>query len=285
MPGGYIALERAIHKVMHGFTVLDLQLQPPKNFKYTPKGHPSVQKILNQPFKFFSFGGESYIFCSDDGLWVLKVFKKHRLYPYTQLNFLKKFAFVHALLEKRQQSYARFWQSLKIQSELQEDLTQIGYIHLPDKLTDPYPATLVDPIGIAHSIDLSQIPFVLQKKGQLFSEQFDYQVTLKDQRAILKSALDFYYKLYTKGYKLWDMAPKRNLGFYHDQPFLIDTGSIAPIEKRESFLKCSRKLVKWVKKFHPEHLEYIMELSEAYASNGKGSKSLLPSYQSQALPK
>lgn len=256
----FYGAQRLSNKYMHGFSHLNFSIKPPQNYKIKTTASEHLDLILNQPFTFLGYGGESLVFSSKDDQFVLKVFKKHRLYPYFELNFIKFLPFIDQSLSSRQNIYYRFWDSLKLQAEQCLEESAITYIHLPSHNKNLSPITLIDPCGSKHKMDLNQICFVIQKKGDLFETVYLKTKDPEIRKQMLKSLLKLYSDLKNKNLYIWDNAIYRNLGWIEGKPFLIDTGSIRKNPSSEEILKNINDLKAWVLKNDKDSYETFLSM-------------------------
>lgn len=258
--------ERLSHKYMHGFSYQNFTIRPPDNFKINQVFSHDIPLLLKQPFCFLAYGGESLVFISCDQKWVLKVFKKHRLYPFFELKWLKYPPFLIKHLRLRQQLYHRFWDSLKLQAEKCLDESGLIYVHLPNQELNIPPVMLIDPCGSKHSMDLNPICFVIQKKGELFEEVYLQTKDPLKKKGMLESLLSFYALLKDKNLYIWDNAIYRNLGWLEGKPFLIDTGSIQKNPSSSEILKNLNDLKAWVIKHDQEAYTTLLDLIATHKS-------------------
>lgn len=245
---------------MHGFSYQNFKITPPEGFCIDQEAPSDLFETLNQEFTFLGYGGESLVFASKDGNWVLKVFKKHRLYPFKQLQWIHFPYILEKNLKSRLRIYNRFWESVQLSSQCR-DLSYIKYIHTPNTLKNMPKVCLIDPIGSKHLLDLDPIYFVIQKRGQLFKQVYLSTQDCEQKKLMLNEAVSFYKHLNDRKLVMWDNAITRNLGWHDNKPFLIDTGSMKQQNPQldELAIKLSQ-LKAWVLKYDPERLEYVSEL-------------------------
>src|SRR5690348_14115124 len=79
-----VLIHRFCHHQTGGFSIAKIRSNhaihpewatPPLSEQERQKLDP----ILNQPFKFFGYGGQAYVFLSEDGSVILKLFKQHHM--------------------------------------------------------------------------------------------------------------------------------------------------------------------------------------------------------------
>lgn len=264
----FYGCDRLSHKYMRGFSYHNFTIMPPPGYEINHKAHGDIDHIISQPFSFLGYGGESLVFESCDKEFVLKVFKKHRLYPYFELGFIKYPAKIFNALKSRQKVYYRFWDSLKLQAEKCSELSMLRYIHLPSDKKKLSKITLIDPCGSKHSLDLNDICFVIQKKGELFESVYLKTTSLELRKQMLQSVLDLYFELAANDLYIWDNAIYRNLGWMDHKPFLIDTGSIRKNPSLSEMLKNLNDLKAWVLKNDKDSYNTLLDLIASHqASN------------------
>jgi hypothetical protein len=255
----FLALSKFTNTKTHGFSYLNFTILPPKSYEISFENPPETLNILKQPFSFLDSGGESLVFESKDQKWVLKVFKKHRLYPFYQLQALDLIPFLKKNLTQRSLIYSRFWESLKIQSEELSTLSGLYFVHQPQKNEPDIMMCLKDPLGSTHSLNFKDIYFILQKKGSLFQDIYKKQDSLQLRQQMLLKLVAFYKQLDQKGFKIWDNAIKRNIGWIDEHPFLIDTGAVCKKNPDESFEDQLKSLKNWIIKNDPVQLDFILD--------------------------
>jgi hypothetical protein len=261
----FVMMAKAINYQMKGFSYLNFTLQAPENFaiNFQNPEQTEVDKILDQKFSYLCHGGESIVFASNDQKWVLKLHKRNRLDPLFALQGLRVIPFLDSYLYERTRVYERFFHSLRVQAEKLGDVSGLFYIHLPSDNEAKRLVTLQDPIGSFHTYDLSKLVFHIQRKGDLFKNVYLNTPSLEDRKAILKTTVALYKKLEIRGFKIWDNAVSRNMGWADNGPFIIDAGCVCDKPRHETFEQNLKHLKTWVSKHEPMLLEYLSELIAA----------------------
>lgn len=111
--------------------------------------------LLAQTWVLSAEGGQSYVFFSQDGSYVLKFFKDQ---PRPWLRWPSYQAQKNKKLLRTLKGYSLFNQRC-------HDISGLQLLHVQPS-SSPLTATLVDRMGIHHSVDLRSYLFVLQKKVQ-----------------------------------------------------------------------------------------------------------------------
>ncbi len=243
-----------------GFIYQNFTLKPPTNFDLEFSNPQNMDSIFKQKFNFLDAGGECLAFSSEDDQWVLKVFKKHRLYPYNYLSFLTGVPYIGYCFKKRLDSYQRFWQSLKIQAENIKELSGLHFFHLPKDQKKIPRITLRDPCGLLHDLNLNNVCFVIQKKVDLFKTIYFKTSSVPERKQMLLKLIDFYKNLDLKGLAIWDNTISKNIGWSNNAPFIIDMGAVCPNSKDQTFENSLNILKIWIEKNDPELKDYFLDI-------------------------
>ena len=124
--------------------------------------------------------------------------------------------------------------------------------------------TIVDKLGIAHSIDLDNKAFVLQKKADLFYPYLE-QLLKTGQTDRMKEALSSLVSLIgsrcEKGIFDEDAKLHRNVGFIENRAIFIDVGRFrkADINKKHEVKTVMGPLQAWLKNKDPAMAQYLTE--------------------------
>ena len=127
------------YRLTDGFTVGNITSNFSYNSKWdtrplTAEEQNTIDGILSQPFSYLGKGCQSYVFQSQDGLYVLKFFKfqRYRIKPW-----VVAFSFIPAVekhiekrLEHKKAKIERFLTSWRIAFDDLQNETGIVYVHL-----------------------------------------------------------------------------------------------------------------------------------------------------------
>jgi hypothetical protein len=181
-----------------------------------------LEKILSQKFHYLGCGGQCFAFASEDDQYVIKFFK-HR--------FRKPYSFFYRFLEKKRNKaiskHTRDFTSYKIAYEDLREETGLVYIQLNKGPRLRKSVTIVDKLKIAHQIELDDVEFIVQKKGELVYSRMEELMKENDiagARAVMRAMLDVIVSRCRKGIFDEDAGIHRNFGFIGDKPFFIDIG-------------------------------------------------------------
>lgn len=260
------ALVRFCHHATAGFRLSKIEnstfkRQPENPLFSFPK---EMEPILAQKFYYLARGLESFVFLSEDGQHVLKLFnnrKKRRLWWFSKIPLLQNRAdTAREKIERTKRSYLLAYSTLK------EELA-LEYLHL--FVEDPCDkrVTIVDKIGICHSVDLNSVGFLIQRKAEI---AYDYLEHLKQENKIeeAKEAIHSLIHLVqircSKGIGDHDPLIRTNCGFFEKRAILLDAGPFFPdpILKEEKSAKqemhrIGSHLKQWLGDHFPEIYEEV----------------------------
>jgi len=206
-----------------GFTIARLRTNQPLG----PSVGLDPYLILKQKFIFEAQGGQSYVFISEDGNTVLKFFKEM---PRPWIPF-------HNYQKKKLTKLLRTMNGYRLAFERLPQETGLLALHF-SPTSIPLRTVLVDRLAIEHSVDLSSIYFVLQKRAAPFhalAGSFSDE-TLAKVSALLKKRASVH---------IADHDPRLqdNLGWIDGQLVFIDPGRFvddthASSDLPRKFLQC-----------------------------------------------
>ncbi len=189
-----------------------------------PQDTSEIFSLLQQSYTYLGEGSQMMAFVSDDGAYVLKLFKAHHKHPF-------KFSrFVRHLMRTQQDRIAsqKRWDAkftdtcrrYEMAFSYLKDETALVHLHFTHT-EDPLPVTLVH--HKSERFDLSKFPFVIQKKAMLAPEYFR-----QHPRQAKQALKDFFTKRLEKGFSDPRQTLSKNYGFIDDTPIQVDPGKIEP---------------------------------------------------------
>lgn len=234
-----------------------------------------INQILNQPFYYFSEGGQSIVFIGKDNQTILKLLKYKNLNPSLFIKFLpdslfKDFKTNH--IKKRQQRL----QSVLLghQIAFEEHRLESGLIHVQLKPSNQLKEIEIhDKRGIKRNIDINQYAFILQKKAEVFSsvmEKLLKQGKMSEAKTWIDKLFTLYLSEYQKGIYDVDHGIMHNIGCLNHDIIHLDVGSFIKDEKmkaqeyhRNDLIKVTRKVSQWLHKYYPSNKdELVLKLEE-----------------------
>ncbi|MFI5333904.1 MAG: hypothetical protein ACHQT8_01910 [Chlamydiales bacterium] len=264
-----LSVERFCHWKTEGFTIRKIQADLPfhPEWECTPLSgveQSEVEKALGQKFSYLASGGSCYVFASEDGRYVLKLFKHHRLYPYPWAEHLPLPRFLKQKIDHYQRKRARVFASCKSAFEELRDDTALLFVHLNKTGVTGSHLTLVDKLGIVHKISADNVEFLLQKKAEIAYAHIDQLMAKHDilgaQHAVgeIRSLI---WQIAHKGFKDLDPNVETNVGFIDGKAVKIDVGPLVKDENRKKEMmrsvKYTHRLNKWLKDRYPELYESL----------------------------
>ncbi len=277
----FILVERFCHQKTGGFQIAKTQSDRPFNPKWetpppTEQDLAELDQIFDQPFKFFSYGGQAYVFLSEDGETVLKLFKQHHM---RTPEWIKKFPLPKTFkrirnkwVYRNEEKFLLFFDSCKIAFDDFRDKTGLIYLHLNKTDYLQKQLTIIDKLGIAHQIDLDQTDFALQYRAKMTKKHFQ---TLKNKNQLaagkesIDSILEMMVERSQRGIADRDPNLRRNCGFIGNQAIEIDLGSYThnetlkiPFIGKTDIYQKSLQLKRMISKIYPELYPYLEERLE-----------------------
>lgn len=180
---------------------------------------------IDQTYHFLGKGRQSFAFVSVDGKTVLKFFNK----DYFQMPW---YSFLlpnkEAEIKKRQLRKKYFSEGYSLAEKYLPKQTGLLYVHYG--VTKSLPKVKVkDQANRFFTIDLNQVPFVLQRKGDPIYLALQ-EIYEKDGKQGLCKAVDEYLQLLTLRIQLGiadgDHDIEHNYGFLDGKPFHLDPGRL-----------------------------------------------------------
>lgn len=224
-----------------------------------------VLSLIDQPFHYLAKGAQSYVFVSEDGQTVVKFFRLYHLLPplwIKMLHFPPKMQLfkLRKMLAKREELEKDFDSYLLAYQQMREE-TGLLYVHLNKTSHLKQKITLYDRLNIAHTLDLDQMEFLVQKKAELVYPRIDV-IAQKEGLESAKSAITNLVRLLNLRCQrgIFDKDPdlNTNFGFIDKTPVQIDIGRFQPDEReqssaaqREEILRITDHFRQWLDQKYP----------------------------------
>lgn len=256
----FFGIAQFCHRQTGGFTIQNISssLLPRDEWEVpslTSEENLELQHALAQPFFYLSAGGSCYAFASEDGNYVIKFFKYHRLNSFGALASLPLPGPLDEYMKTRfaqQKKIKRVFLSVKRAFIDLKNETGLIYIHLNKTKNLHKNLIIVDKLGIQHSLALDSMEFIVQKKAELAYDYIKRKIAQKDP-SVAKLAraqiMDVIRSISEKGYKDKDPNIQTNYGFIQDRPIKIDVGSFIPYENLSSVKYLNKKIIRSLKFF------------------------------------
>lgn len=223
-----------------------------------------LEQIFNQPFAYLDRGKQSYVFVSRDNDYVVKFFDTRclRSGAFPLLASLDE--------EKCKKKLRRLVKGFKTALTYDKGHNGIVYAQLaPDPAFD-LKASIIDRFGISHEIDLSKVPFVLQRKAVPLREVITGLLSrgnVKEAERRYRQVIDMYVDGYRRGIFDRDHNFMYNTGFLGDEPIRIDVGRLYHSEavmETGVFMKdlekvAIKRLGEWLHRHFPQYRDEIVK--------------------------
>ncbi len=221
-----------------------------------------LQQILAQPYRYLDRGKQSFVFISQDEKYVLKFFDLRRYKP----RLIPLFPPSQIRMEKKMR---RLFAGYKLAYEQDRDNAFIFFQQLiPNPLLKQI-IVVSDRFGFRHSIDLSQVAFVIQNKAVPTRVEIGSLLERGDVTAAknrLKQLLDMYMGEYARGIYDQDHNFMYNTGFVGDKPIRLDVGRLRAEERYKDRTVALDDLQKiaidrtegWLQRHFPQYRDEIM---------------------------
>jgi hypothetical protein len=231
----------------------------------------TLKNILIQPFFYLGKGVQTFVFESEDGEYVIKLIRHDHLRPAPWTPLLPR-KWAQPKIEKKHKKQIKDFTSYKIAYEEFREETGLLFLHLNQTDYLKQKVKLVDKIGIAHTLDLDQYAFLVQKKAELTYPALQTLIDQKkteEAKAALSSLVSLLAKRFEKG--IFDKDPdlNTNFGFIEDKAIQIDFGrfqkpfpSSAVRNKKEAIRLITDHLHQWLMTRSPDldqHLKNTIE--------------------------
>jgi hypothetical protein len=231
----------------------------------------TLSSITLQHFRYLKKGSQAYAFISDDGHYILKLFKLHHMQPAEWLQAIPAPGVLQRyrdnLIHRRKYRIELTLTSYKLAAEKLLKECGLVYAQVLPSLEFSLPVTIVDAVGRRYSIDLSQHGFAIQKRAELVIPSFERWIKEGDiQQA--KNAIDSLVALIAarsiKGVQDSDPDLHKNAGLIGTKAVLIDIGSFyanpsitAPAEMQRDMKKVFNNFSEWLSRRSPTLADYL----------------------------
>ncbi len=255
-----------------GFRVYEILSVMPNQERWetAPLALKERDELLDQPFYFLGNGEQFYAFLGRDQKTVLKFFRHDHLSPRQLIRYLPLTQSIKTSLlsHKSRSDLSPLFDSTKLAYDNLREETAFIALHLNKTRACFKPVEIFDKLGIRHQIDLDATEFVLQRRAEPFCSAIDRNMQNNDIDAAkqqIHSLITVIKKQCQKGITNTDAAFKRNFGSLNGSAVVLDMGSFLkdervkdPAGERAELERLTARLQRWLKKHHPELLEYFL---------------------------
>lgn len=261
---------------MHG---IDL---PWKEFSLSPDQKKEMASIFQQKFSYIGKGAQCYAFVSEDQQYVLKFFKFKHMKPSWFVQLLPSIfpfkQYKESTQERKRRKLYSVFEGYELAYQMNKEDSELLYVHLKPTQELNQSVTVLDKLGFAWHINLDEVVFLLQRKGETLRTCLNRQLKSENVEGAKESVakiIEMYVKEYTKGIYDRDHGVMHNTGFVEGRPFHLDVGKMSRDERirdrrvyKDDLEHVVWKIDKWVKLNYPHHYEllsrYLAEQYQAY---------------------
>jgi len=222
-------------------------LDPNDLYRNIPEAESDLTApFFDQPWTYISQGEQMIVFASNDGAYVLKIFKGRQKLPFKFSRVIGRLIHQEAARIEWKAKFAKACRSYQIALEHLQDETGLILLHF-EKTKTPLPVTLID--KTAYRLDINQLPFIIQKRAVLAPTYFQDNPAKKQEAT--QALKDFFVRRLEKGFSDPRQTLTKNFGFIGDTPVQLDVGKIEPfIGDREAELaKIHAHIDAWSSRF------------------------------------
>lgn len=181
--------------------------------------------LLRQRFTYLGQGAQMFVFGSEDGAYVLKIFKGKHKTRFKFSRILGQLMHRQAAREEWRSKFADTCRRYEMALDHLKEETGLILLHF-HKTQTPLPVTLID--KTAYQLDISPLPFILQRRAILAPEYFRNNPTKKAEAT--QALKDFFVRRIQKGFSDPRQTLSINYGFIGDTPTQLDVGKIEPFQ-------------------------------------------------------
>lgn len=206
-------------------------------------------EIFSQPFAYLGKGRQSFVFESQDGKYVLKLFRlgsSKIKYGQKIVRALRKAARLKVRDEQPiEMRRAAIFSGCKQIFEKGAHLCKLLYIHLNPKKGAFPQIFLRDRWGRKIDIDPEKDRFVIQRKGEVFFRKLKAE---QNRKPLIHAYLHLLDQLADHGLSITDPTMGRNFGYLDGEAFLLDIGSVVynPKEAEATKTHFLSRLEEWI---------------------------------------
>ncbi len=260
---GFNIAERLCHEETDGFTMQ--RIFGCSNLP-TSALSSEAKEILRQKFSYFAKGNQCYVFLSEDGRHILKLFKYAENIPLWtgQIPLLNRFKpFRPSRIDHRAWKKERDALGYQMADQDWKEEAGLLFAHLAPSEGLLPPITISDKLHIEHSLDLNQVNFVLQKRGDVLHEKIKNWMESGQQEraeAALAEAVDFCLLKASRGILDDDGALHNNLGFIGEKLVQLDPGHFKHHtfkDPKQEARRAVRHLTSWLDENYPTLVPHV----------------------------
>jgi hypothetical protein len=240
-----------------------------------------LKKVLSQTYTYLGKGAQCYAFVSADQQYVLKFFKFKNFKPHFLIKYLPSISPFHhykeLYLQRKKKKLLSVFEGYDVAYQHNQQESGLLYLHFKPTTFLDQSVTLIDKMGLSHTVQIDPLVFLVQKKGETFGMRLKNVLEKNDQKKAkqaISTIIAMYMQEYQKGIYDRDHAVIDNTGFVGEVPFHLDVGKLTQDSqiKQIKFYKKDLYLVvgkidQWIKKNYPAHYKTLSKhLADDYYS-------------------
>lgn len=237
-----------------------------------PPEQATVDQILRQKFTYLARGSQAFAFISEDGQYILKLFKQHKWHPKHFLGYLPlSFNPYYRDYLKRKEKQNAVLSSCKTAILHVQSHTGVIFSHLNPTPLAISSINLTDKHGKSWTLDLSKSCFLLQKKADLFYPHIQACMAKNDlegAKYAITSTFNLIDKFMRMGVYGNNAILRKNFGFIDNEAMQFDIGKFkfdpSYIPDRQEIHNITQGFQRWLKLNHPELLPHFHEQLELF---------------------
>lgn len=212
----------------------------------------AVESALAQKFTYMGSGAQAYVFFSEDGKSVLKLFKKKRFEVPTWIQMLPPLPYKMKKLQGKRDNLIKDFTSYQIAYNELRDETALLLVHL-DRTPLHYTVNIEN-----SQVHLADYAFILQKRGELVYSALEQNVKegqLEAAKQSISSLIHLLKARCDKGVADRDPNFSKNYAFLGTQAVEIDIGRFSHTTVHDP--KIPNDFKKWLGNLSPELLTHF----------------------------
>lgn len=265
-----IGVARFTHHQTHGFRISKITGNLCEERKWTASDLPSTE-LLGQRYHYLGRGLQSFVFGSEDGKYVIKVFNNRYQRNMHTYSFLSHLPWIGAWGQERYDYFhaklLRTFSSYQIAEEEMHSEAALVFCHLNRTSDLPRELTIIDPLHICHTIDPNEHGFIIQKRASMVYPTLLTYIkagNIDEAKKAISSLVHLFIAKYEKGIADNDPLIRTNYGFIDGKPVQIDVGPFSKdpqIADRAFYgpevLKATNSLKHWLEEHSPSLCPFL----------------------------
>lgn len=272
-----IATARFTHHQTHGFRLSKIRHNLCKEKQWISSSKQE-KNLFDQPYHYLGRGLQSFVFASDDGKYVIKIFNNRYQNLIKTYQLLSHIPFLNSWASTKASYYhsklLRTFTSYQIAENALHEEAGLIYSHLNASSDLPNQLVIIDPLHIAHILDPNELGFIVQKRATMFYPALQHYIQtgqIEQARDAIGSLLQLFQAKYEKGIADNDPLIRTNYGLIDGKAVQIDVGPFSYVQEMADsnhylpeILKSSTSLKHWLENNAPELADELEKTQAIY---------------------